>query len=574
MSETMGAGFNSDQYLDTLDSVLSLGPAVAIVRGLDPGWPVRFVTPNIEQFGYAPADLIVGNVCWPDLLPDDDRLRIANEFAAAVDAGAAHSRQRYRLKCADGAIRWLDDYTTFLRDKAGRAHAAQGVLVDVTEQVVAEQRLRDFFDASPNPQFQILPTGELGLMNQAAKSVFAEIEDLDTGVRAHFDSLIVDWLKSNERHEGYCTIADRVYWAVVQRDSSDAEVTVHLNNLTQQRQQQVFLEQLASTFLGAIAVYSTTERGAESLEVISAGKLASLWTGDKNTAAQRFWTTVSSGDLTDLRAALDRSASELSPLLHRWRDVSQETTRWLQAQGQPLRHTDGCTTWTLLIEDVTEQVVTQSALEGALSQTIQVLSDAVEMRDAYTAGHQSRVAVIAKSIATEMGLDPHVIYGIGLAAAVHDVGKIRVPTEILTKPDRLTSLEYDLIKGHSDYGVDLLSSINSVWPIADIVRQHHERLDGSGYPCGLQGDQILLEAKVIGVADVVEAISSARPYRVARGMDAAKQELIRGRSTIYEPQVVDAALALIERGDLEATEAEATHVNSVATGGWLKDSGK
>ncbi|TAL49462.1 MAG: PAS domain S-box protein [Methylovulum sp.] len=185
-----------------------------------------------------------------------------------------------------------------------------------------------------------------------------------------------------------------------------------------------------------------------------------------------------------------------------------------------------------------------SLLRQSLEQSIQTIAATVEARDPYTAGHQRRVGELATAIAGEMGLAEEQIHGIHFAAIIHDLGKIRVPAEILSKPGKLTHNEYMLIKDHPQAGYDILKNVKYPWPIADIVLQHHEKLDGSGYPQGLTEGQILLEARILTVADVVEAISSHRPYRPGLGIDTALEEIERNRGRLYDPRVVDACIRL------------------------------
>jgi PAS domain S-box-containing protein/putative nucleotidyltransferase with HDIG domain len=179
-------------------------------------------------------------------------------------------------------------------------------------------------------------------------------------------------------------------------------------------------------------------------------------------------------------------------------------------------------------------------IQSTMEATIQALASTVELRDPYTAGHQRRVAQLAVAIGRELGLAGDRVTGIYLAAIVHDIGKIYVPAEILTKPGRLSMLEFDLVKTHVEAGYDILKSIDFPWPIAEIVRQHHERMDGSGYPKGARGDGLLLESRILAVADVVEAIASFRPYRPELGIDAALAEIWAGRGVLFDGDVVDA----------------------------------
>ncbi len=183
-------------------------------------------------------------------------------------------------------------------------------------------------------------------------------------------------------------------------------------------------------------------------------------------------------------------------------------------------------------------------LERSMEATVDALAGTVEIRDPYTAGHQRHVAEIALAIGTVLGLPDMQLRGLKLAATVHDIGKLSVPAEILAKPGRLSEIEYALVQGHAEAGYEILKDIEFPWPVAEMVRQHHERINGSGYPRGLKGEQILLEAKIIAVADVVEAMASHRPYRKAKGLDAALDEITAGRGTDFDPVIVDACLKL------------------------------
>lgn len=184
----------------------------------------------------------------------------------------------------------------------------------------------------------------------------------------------------------------------------------------------------------------------------------------------------------------------------------------------------------------------RQAMEGI----VKAMALTVEMRDPYTAGHQRRVVDLGLAIAQKMGLVQHQQDGLSMAGLIHDVGKISVPAEILSKPGRITELEYLLIKTHPQVGYDILKSIEFPWPIADIVVQHHERLNGSGYPHGLAGKEIMLEAKILAVADVVEAMASHRPYRPGMGIDKALEHIATNAGTLYEAEVVKVCLQLFK----------------------------
>ena len=204
--------------------------------------------------------------------------------------------------------------------------------------------------------------------------------------------------------------------------------------------------------------------------------------------------------------------------------------------------------------DITDQKKTERELKRSMLQlrknlagTIQAMAMTVETRDPYTAGHQRRTSDIARNIAQQMKLSKQEVDGIRMAGVIHDLGKISVPAEILSKPGKIGATEFALIQEHPQTGYDILKGIDFQWPVAEIVRQHHERMDGSGYPFGLKSDMIRIEAKVIGVADVIEAMSSHRPYRPSLGTNKAFQEIMKNSGNLYDTDVVNATVNLFSK---------------------------
>lgn len=191
-----------------------------------------------------------------------------------------------------------------------------------------------------------------------------------------------------------------------------------------------------------------------------------------------------------------------------------------------------------------ELIASMLELQVVLRQTVQAIGTIAELRDPYTAGHQQRVTKLACALATEMGLDANRIEGLTFAGLLHDLGKITIPAEILSRPGKLNPHEITIIRTHAEASYEILRKISFPWPVAEIARQHHERMDGSGYPQGLKGDDILLEARILAVADVVEATSSHRPYRPGLGLDKALDEITRNSGKLYDPEVVDACVRL------------------------------
>jgi putative nucleotidyltransferase with HDIG domain len=204
-----------------------------------------------------------------------------------------------------------------------------------------------------------------------------------------------------------------------------------------------------------------------------------------------------------------------------------------------------------MIEDITARIVAEDELkrnlerlEKAIEQTVSAMAKMIETRDPYTAGHQQRVAVLAVAIAEEMGLRDADIMALQMAAAIHDVGKIYVPAEILSRPGQLSETEFNLIKAHPQIGFQILKPIEFPWPVAEIVLQHHESLNGAGYPQQLSGDQIMMTARILRVADVVEAMVSHRPYRPARTLEATLDEIVKYQGILYDVDAVTACVRL------------------------------
>lgn len=231
--------------------------------------------------------------------------------------------------------------------------------------------------------------------------------------------------------------------------------------------------------------------------------------------------------------------------------------RWFNTKGQAQWDENGRATYMAgttfdiserkRAEEEIEKHVVQ--LQAALMSTVQVATTLNEMRDAYTAGHQRRVAEIAVALAAEIGLEENRMEGLRVAGYLHDIGKISIPAEILAKPGRLSRIEFQLIQAHPQAGYDVLKEVVFPWSVAEMVLQHHERMDGSGYPQGLEGNAILLEARILAVADVLDAMSSHRPYRPGFGLDVALAEIERGSGTLYDTAVAQACLRLFrEKG--------------------------
>jgi PAS domain S-box-containing protein/putative nucleotidyltransferase with HDIG domain len=264
-------------------------------------------------------------------------------------------------------------------------------------------------------------------------------------------------------------------------------------------------------------------------------------------------------DLPATQAALDAYLEGRVPIFdveQRLRTASGEW-KWIRARGAAVaRDASGAPTRMVgTHSDISAQKRAEEALRLSAARLLRTVEGTVEAmgamiaaRDPYTADHEKRVTELAVAIAGEVGCDKTATEGLRLAGLVHDIGKLTVPAEILNKPSLLTPIEFELIKGHALAAFEILKSIEFDYPVADIVVQHHERLDGSGYPAGLKGDEILREARILAVADVVEAMASHRPYRAALGLEAALAEVAAGAGARYDPEAVAACAGLFAKG--------------------------
>jgi putative nucleotidyltransferase with HDIG domain len=229
---------------------------------------------------------------------------------------------------------------------------------------------------------------------------------------------------------------------------------------------------------------------------------------------------------------------------HVWEFQNLKTQRWYRCIDRAISWSKGRMARCELAIDITDRKATEEALKKSnqkwqrtLDETVNALFIALEKRDPYTAGHERRVARLSQAIGVELGLNRNQIEGMRVIGFLHDIGKIVVPSEILSKPAKLTENEYNLMKTHSQVGYDILKKVEFPWPVAQIVLQHHERLNGSGYPIGLTGSDISLESRIIAIADVVEAMSSHRPYRAALGVDKALEEITQKSGILYDKEV-------------------------------------
>ena len=445
----------------------------------------------------------------------DDRQALAIARKRGQDA-AQPGRMEFRVLWPDGSVHWVEAYSNFICDKTGKPVRSVGVLADITQRKLDVTALRRANRAlrtlSAGNEALVHATSESGLLHDVCRVIVKEGAYLMASVgypRNDPDKTIVPMAWAGVE-EGYLTSTKHT-WA-------DNELG-----------QRPIARALRS---GRVEL----TRGVRGDPAFAPVKYLVARPGYVSNLALPLL------DGTRILGAMSIHASEADAF-------DEAEVRLLQELAEDLAY--GITT--LRTREERDRIAHAhehhaAILRKSLEDSIQAIAATVEMRDPYTSGHQKRVAELAVAIAREMGVPEDRIEGLRLASVVHDLGKISVPAEILAKPGKLSSNEFMLVKGHAQAGYEILKDIDFPWPIATIVWQHHERMDGSGYPRGLKGDDILLESRILAVADVVEAMGSHRPYRPTLGIEIALQEIERARGIQYDSAVADACLKLFGEG--------------------------
>ncbi len=445
----------------------------------------------------------------------DDREALATAMKQERETAQAGHRE-FRVLWPEGTVHWVEARSNVICDEAGKPVRSVGVLADITQRkldVVALQRAnRALKTLSAANEALVHASSESGLLHEVCRVIVEE-----GGYR-----MAVVGYPQNDQEKAIVPMA----WDGVE----DGYLTAMTHT------------------------WADTEQGQRPISrALRNGKVE---------IARDIRDNAAFASVKDLMARPGYASNLALPLLDEKKVIgamsifASETDAFDEAEVRLLQE---------LADDLAYGIVTlrtreerdriahahehhEAILRKSLEDSIQAIAATVEMRDPYTSGHQKRVAELAVALGGEMGLSEERIHGLHLAGVVHDLGKISIPAEILSKPGKLTSLEFMIIKGHSQAGYEILKDIDFPWPIATLVWQHHERFDGSGYPQGLKGGDILLESSILAVADVVEAMGSHRPYRPTLGIDVALQEIERGRGIQYDPAVADACLKLFREG--------------------------
>ncbi len=520
--------------------------------------------------GYSPEE-VARRGGWPSLVHPDD-MPVARKRSEKLLAGQDDASE-FRIVRKDGEVRWIRDYARPVwNDSESRVVRICGSVQDITDQRKAEKEYRTLFRQMLDgfALHEIICDGNGKPADYRFLAVNPAFEQM-TGLKSEdiLGKTILQALPETESFwietygnvaltgepkffESYAKTLDRYYqvsafspepgkFACIFTDITDRkraekrlrESEEKFRNLFDHSSDAIMIHDLKGRFLEVNDVacerlgYSRDELMGMSPMNIDAPEFAGK-------ARDRIKTIKQEGRLVFESAHLRRDGSVIP----------------VEINSRIIRY-EGKDAILSVARDITSRKKSERDLRNTMERlrrvtgsVIDVIVSAVEARDPYTAGHQRRVGDLARAIATEMGLPAEDVEGVRIAGVIHDLGKISVPAEILSKPRKLSDMEFALVKEHPQKGYEILREVDFHWPVADMVRQHHERLDGSGYPQGLGGNEIVPGAKILAVADVVEAMASHRPYRPNLGLDAALEEIASGRGVLYDPEVVDACLRL------------------------------
>jgi len=485
----------------------------------------------------------------------------------------------------DGSKIWVSENVRAVQDGEGKLLYYEGTIEDITEQKQAVEALRTLEELESSV-LSAIPHAVIGLKerkiifaNNAVETVFGwkpeeligkntrvlyRTEEEYKEIGQHFYPVLEKQQIYSEdfpcrRKDGKDMLC-RVSTSRIGESLKERQIVVMYEDITEQKQAQMLLHESEEKYRSIVeyameGIYQTTRGGQlimgnkSFLQMLGYDSFEELTESIRDIGKQLY---VEPGQREELMRMLDKQnvVSGFETQLYR----KDGSAIWVSFKVRTVRDSGGNMLYNEgTMEDITyrkqaEESIRQNIdrLRKAIGGTIDVIAMAVEVRDPYTSGHQRRVSSLGRSIAKKMDLSQEVTDGIRMAGVIHDLGKISIPAEILSMPRKLTELEFGLIKTHPQIGYDMLKDIEFPYPIAQMVLQHHERLDGSGYPQGLKNEDIILEAKILAVADVVEAIASHRPYRPALGMDIALKEIIQNKGILYDPQVVEVCVKLFE----------------------------
>jgi PAS domain S-box-containing protein len=550
----------------------------------------EFLSPSMASIYGRPLSEMMDNPgFWIEAAhPEDQAAVLVSNDAMRRDG---HVELEYRIVLADGTVRWIFDRKSIIRDEHGKPFRIAGIISDITERkqaVVALQlseiRFRELFNrmSSGVAVYEAIDNGGDFIFSDfnplaekiekvSKKDILGKrVSEVFPGVKAFgiFEIFQRVWRTGNPEYfpeniykDGRDPGSWRESWVF---KLPTGEIVAVYNDITERKQIEEALKEsekkyrlLAGNVNDVIFVldmnlnYTYISPSVKILRGYEPEELLNKPPTDTLTPSSMELAMRNLSEILELEKSEHREINK-TRMLQLEMVRKNGTTVWTEVQFSLIRDENKRAVGIMgVTRDITERKQSFERMRKALGATVQSISTIVEMKDPYTSGHQQQVSDLARSIATEMGLSADQQDFIRTASSIHDIGKISIPTEILSKPTKLTEVEFSLIKTHAQSGHDILKDIDFPWPVADVVLQHHERIDGSGYPHGLKGDDISLEARILAIAEVVEAIASHRPYRPSRGIDFALEEISGNRGILYDADAVDACLKLFrEKGYL------------------------
>ena len=557
-----------------------------------------YVSPSIKTLrGYEPEEIMNKQTSFDALLTPSSRDLAMRTLSEVMELEKSEHEDinmsrtlDLELRRKDGITVWAEVKLSFIRDENQRAVSILGVSRDITERKRAEGKLQEseerfrkvFEEGHIGIAIATMSDGRLLRINRALCEMLGyteeELKQLTFLHVTHPDHRSVDieavkdlqagLIQAHKTEKRYLKKNGDVIWATraltkfLGSDGKSSYALSMIEDITERKQAEEELKQAEERYRSIFdnaqeGIFRSIPEGRITMANQAMAKMfgyaspEEFITSITDTAHQIY---VNPEERTKIKKIIEEQGS----VRHYETQLRRKdgSTFWVSMTMQAVRDEKGQVLYYEGIdEDITERKENIERMRKALGATVQAIAVTVETRDPYTAGHQRRVADLSYAIATEMNLPADQIDGIRMTAAIHDLGKISVPAEILSKPTKLTNIEFSLIKTHSQFGYDILKDIDFPWPVARAVLEHHERMNGSGYPNGLTGDNLLLESRILAVADVVESMASHRPYRPSLGIEAALEEIEKNRGTLYDNSVADACLRIfLEKGfQLEET---------------------
>jgi len=583
---------SADKYRSLVENIKD------VIYELDSQGVILYISPAVrDMLGFDSSEIIGKNLT--ELAHEEDLSRL-EEWFSELRKGR-ESPSEYRVKDKSGQLRWAQTRVRPIMEDS-QFRGARGILIDVTEQKHAEERLRkseekyrSVFENSIMGISQMLRDGRLIAVNNAYAKMYgyANAEEMMTEVSNAWQLCA----NTEEREDVLRILTEKGVMEpreinVIRRDGTRFTVLAGTReirdskgtplyyqaeqiDITKRKQAEEALQESEEKYRwvlnNMVDVITVTDMNLH-FTYVSPSIIRFRGYTAEEAVAQTFEQVMTPESLQiSARVFEEEMKLEASGTADpdRIRIVEVEQYRkdgsivWMENHLSFMRDEAKEAVGIISVShDITQRKLAEEKLQqtlknlrNAVNTTIQVIISTVEVRDPYTANHQARVANLARAIATDMELSPDRIEGIWIAGSIHDVGKLSIPTEILSKPGKITENEFALIKEHPTKGYEILKNVESPWPLAEIVYQHHERMDGSGYPRNLKGDAILMEARILAVSDVIEAMASRRPYRAALGIDAALKEIGDNRGILYDADVVDVCLRLFNEKEYQLESA-------------------